>query len=169
MEIFLMTVISRAGLNTLYRLQREANLQPGSVRQAIRDLEDMGLIARSEAPRRGRNRRTMSLTPIGERFLELHWMDSLEPKQDMESVIRGVTVTILLNGPRTAFKFLNEAAGVREHANGVQRITHASPSTSPLDFHAAMRALHADRRRAMEASVLKEIAETLMSSPESTA
>ena len=162
-----MTVISRASLNTLYRLQREANLQPGSVRHALRDLEEMGLIARSEAPTRGRHQRAMSLTPAGESFLKLHWTGSLDPKQEMESVIRGVTVALLLTGPKTAVKFLKEAAGVREHAIGVQRITQAPPLTSPLDFHAAMRALHTNRRRAMEASVLKEFAETLMSSAES--
>jgi len=161
-----MTVISRAGLNTLYRLQREANLQPGSVRQPLRELADVGLIARSEAPTRGRNRRAMSLTPFGEGFLQLHWANCLDPKQEMESIIRGVTVALLLNLPMTAFKFLKEAAGVREHDNVVQRITQAPPS--PVDFHAAMRALLATRRRAMEASVLKEFAETLMRSVEST-
>jgi hypothetical protein len=87
----------------------------------------------------------------------------------MESVIRGVTVALLLNGPRTAFVFLQEAAGVREHANGAQRITQAPPLTSPIDFHGAMRALHTTRRRAMEASVMKEFAEVLMRSAESTA
>ncbi len=164
-----MVVISRAGLNTLYRLQREVNLQPGSIRQALRDLENMGLIARSEAPARSRNRRAMSLTPAGQSFLEQHWTDSLEPKQEMESVIRAVTVALLLTDAKTAVRFLKQAAGEREHAKGVQRISHPPPSASPLDFHAAMRSLYGNRRRAMEASVLKEFAEALMSSAESTA
>jgi hypothetical protein len=92
----------------------------------------------------------------------------MEPTQETESVIRAVTVALLLNDPSTAFEFLQRAAAVREDSKGVQRVTQAPPLTSPINFHAAMRAVHASRRRAMEASVLKDFAETLLRSVEST-
>lgn len=166
MEIFLLAVISRAQLNTLYRLQREVNLQPGSIRQALRNLEDAGLITRPEAAARGPHRRAISVTPAGENFLDEHWRDSLESKQEMESVIRGVTVALLLDDTKAAIEFLQGAAVARAQMNGIARIERAPPLISAIDFHRAMRALHGSRRRAMETSVLEEFAETLRSSAE---
>lgn len=163
-----MAAISRGGLDSTYRLQRGVNLQPGSIRQPLRTLEEAGVIARSEAPARRRNRRGLSLTAAGEHFLDECWTQCLEPKQDVESILRGVTVALLFSAPEMAFRFLMQAAEVREQSYGVPELAHAPPPKSPIDFHAAMRAVHADRRRAMEANLFKEFAETLIRSSEST-
>jgi len=157
-----MAVISRAGLNTLYRLQQEVSLQPGSIRQPLRNLEDTGLITRSVAPARSRNRRAMSLTPAGERFLEEHWRKSLEPKREMESALRGATVALLMNDIGEAINFLHLSAFERVRYQGHQELDPVSPESTPIDLHAAMRKVYESRRGEMEADVLRKFADNLM-------
>jgi DNA-binding PadR family transcriptional regulator len=162
MEVFLMAAISRGGLATLYALQQEAGLQPGNINPLLRDLEEAGLLERSEVPSRGRRRRTMALTEAGEKFLAERWTNCLDPNREIESILRSVTVALLMNDARTAFNFLRDSASERERHRGPKELGPASLERNPIDFHAEMRAVYASRRRAMEAAVLTEFARNLL-------
>jgi DNA-binding PadR family transcriptional regulator len=161
MEVFLMAVISRGGLNTLYALQQEAGLQPGSINPIIKDLENAGLMDRSEVAKRGRRRRSISLTEAGERFLVGQWGNGLDTKRDIESILRSATVALLMNDIRRAFDFLHESASERERHQDSKELGPVSLKRTPIDFHAEMRAVYGSRRRAMEAAVLTEFARNL--------
>jgi DNA-binding PadR family transcriptional regulator len=167
MEVFLMAVISRGGLNTLYALQQEAGLQPGSINLVIKDLENAGLMDRSDVARRGRRRRTMVLTEAGERFLVDQWRDSLNANREMESIFRSATVALLMKDTRTAFDFLHQSAFERERRQDPKKLGPASSERTPIDFHAEMRAVYGSQRRAMEAAVLTEFARNLGSQQKS--
>jgi DNA-binding MarR family transcriptional regulator len=160
MKMFLLAAVSRAGLNTLYALQRAMGLQPGSLAPVIRSLEGEGLLVRSEGAKRGR--RTMSLTDAGERFLAVEWKNSLDSRREMETVLRSATVALLMGEPEGAFQFLMQSAEVRFRPMGVVQLNQTSPRGTPIELHAAMREVYDGRRREMEADVLKKSAEYLM-------
>src|SRR5450631_102772 len=69
MELFLMASVARGGLTTLYAFQRNAGLEPGSIKKAVAALEMAGLLRRSNVATSGRRRRTMALTTTGEQVL----------------------------------------------------------------------------------------------------
>ena len=160
MEIFLMAAISRGGLSTLYALQQEVGLQPGSLNHVIKELEKAGLLVRSEGAKRGR--RAMALTEAGERFLVEEWKKSMDTRREIESVLRSATVALLMGDILTAFKFLHDSALERERHQGPTKLGEASTGKAPVDFHAEMRAVYESRRREMERDVLREFADKLM-------
>lgn len=162
MTLFLMAVIGRGGLNTLYALQRKAELQPGSIRQVLEHLVKAGLLNRSEVEQRGHRRRTMELTEAGEALLEGEWKNNLDAKREMESVLRGATVALLMNDIGEAMNFLHRSAFERVRRQGPRELGPISPETTPMDLHAAMREVYESRRREMEADVLRKFADNLM-------
>jgi hypothetical protein len=123
-------------------------------------------MGRSEVAKRGRRRRTMSLTEAGERFLVYQWGNGLDTKRDIESILRSATVALLMNDARTAFNFLHQSASERDRRQDLEELGSASLERTPIDFHAEMRAVYGSRRRAMEASVLTEFAQALGKSAE---
>jgi DNA-binding MarR family transcriptional regulator len=162
MEVFLMAAISHGGLNTLYALQRAAGLQPGSLAPVIRNLVEAGLLVRSERGKRGR--RTMTVTKAGERLLDGEWVNSLDAHREIESVLRGVTVALLMGDVAAAVGFLFRSADERARYQGPQELGKIPSGMAPVDFHADMRAVHENRRRAMEAAVLQEFGTKLVES-----
>jgi DNA-binding MarR family transcriptional regulator len=160
MEIFLMAAVSRGGLNTLYALKQEAGLEPGSIKKAIEDLVEAGLLHRSEGAKRGR--RAMAVTDAGERLLVAEWKDSLDPRREVESVLRGVTVALLMDDIGEAIRFLGESALERERRQGPHGLGTVPRESTPVDLHSAMREIYESRRRKMEAEVLSEFAINLM-------
>jgi len=160
MEIFLMAAISRGGLNTIYALQRDADLQPGSIKKAIKDLVEDGLLERSDGAKRGR--RAMALTKSGDRFLSEKWMTSLDPKREMESILRSATVALLMGDIGRSINFLMDAASEREKRQGPQQLRAPSSSArSPIEVHEEMRAVYENQRRVIEASLLRRFADEL--------
>ena len=71
MEFFILALIDRAGLKSLYSFQKHAALQPGGIRPALLRLEQQKLIQRAESSRR--QRRDFSLTPEGRDLLREAW------------------------------------------------------------------------------------------------
>ena len=162
MELFLMAAIARGGLTTLYAFQRKADLEPGSIKKVIAALEMAGLLARSNVATSGRRRRTMALTEAGKRFLEEGWKNSMNVKREMESVLRSATVALLMGNIGEAIMFLDRAALERLKSPGYQVFGGATPESTPIELHAAMRDVYDGRRRAMEADVLLKCREGLM-------
>jgi DNA-binding MarR family transcriptional regulator len=154
MEIFLMAAVSRARLNTLYALQQAASLQPGSLSHVIKVLEEARLLVRSEGAERGR--RAMTLTETGERFLAEEWRTSLDANREMESILRSVTVALLMDDSSAALSFLHQAAFERERRQGPHRFRTFSRESTPIDMQAEVRAVYESRRCEMEARVLNE-------------
>jgi DNA-binding MarR family transcriptional regulator len=160
MEMFLMAVISRGGLNTLYGFQQETGLQPGSITKVIENLQKDGLLDRSDRAKRGR--RAMRLTEAGERLLVADWKHSMDAKREMESIFRSATVALLMDDIGSAINFLLQSVFERVRHQGPQEFGLASLERTPIDFYGAMRDVYDSRRRAMEADVLKKLAEYLM-------
>lgn len=157
-----MAAIARGGLTTLYAFQRNAGLEPGSIKKVIAALEMAGLLKRSNVATSGRRRRTMALTEEGNRFLVEQWKNSMDVKREMESILRSATVALLMEDIGEAIMFLVQAATERLKSPGNQVFGAASPESTPIDLHAAMRNVYDGRRRAMEADVLLKCRENLM-------
>lgn len=155
-----MAAISRGGLNTLYALQQRAGLQPGSLSHVIQRLEAHQLQARSESGKR--RRRIMSLTEAGEVFLEVEWRNCLDPRREMESILRSATVALLMGDPGAGSEFLFRSAVERDRHPVSQDAGLFSPESTVMDFHEAMRAVYGSRRRVMEAQFLHHLAKTLL-------
>lgn len=159
MGIFLMAVISRGGLNTLYAFQQAAGLQPGSINHVTKGLETAGLLNRSESAKRGR--RAMALTEAGERFLAEEWRKGLVASREIESVLRSATVALLMGDIGEASRFLSESITRRPPLQSHQELETISPQGTPINFHTAMRTLYLNQRRTMEISVLERFADNL--------
>jgi DNA-binding MarR family transcriptional regulator len=159
MEIFLMVAIVRAGLDTLYSLQKAAGLQPGSLSKVIERLCSAGFLERGEGKKRGR--RVLSLTKRGESFLALNWKGSLDPHREAESLLRSATVALIMGGPGAAIDFLYRSGAERERRETGKRNLF-SPRSTPMDLLGAMREEYASRRWAMEARLLHDLGERLI-------
>lgn len=162
MEFFLLAVIFRGGLQTLYALHRAAGLQPGSVLQVIKRLEAQHLLVRSTGGKR--RRRMMSLTQAGESFLEKEWRNCLDPHREMESVLRSATVALLMDDPGAGLEFLARCAVERERRPLLQEAGSGlfSPKSTAIELHGAMRAVYERRRWATEVQVFQHLREYLI-------
>jgi DNA-binding PadR family transcriptional regulator/predicted small metal-binding protein len=158
MDFFLLGLVSRCSLNTVYRLQQEAGLQPGGIQPTLRRLEEEGLLCRSEEAKR--RRRLMKVTDKGARLLEQHWKDCIQDSPDIESILRCATVAILMGDFQYAYQYLVGVAD--EHERNYDRATHIasfrSRHFSPLDCYAFMRMQWQVAKRHSAAEVLRQIA-----------
>ncbi len=157
MKLFVLALVSRGGLHSLYELQSEAGLEPGSIHRLLGQMETDGLLQRTEE----RRRRLMTVTSAGEQLLEEEWHDCLQDYSDAESVLRAATIAVLLGHQQTAHDFLMGVAD--EHERKAGSAPGRSPrSKSPLELYQHMRwSLESQRRRAA-AKVFREIARELL-------
>jgi DNA-binding MarR family transcriptional regulator len=114
MEYFILALIGRANLTSLYDFQQKAGLQPGGIRSALKRLEEFGLIHRAESSTR--RRRNLSLSLEGVRFLNNSWQRSLQGYPDSESVLRAAAVALLMNDEELAARYLEGMAFSRRHS-----------------------------------------------------
>ncbi len=113
LEFFLVTLIEKAELRTVYELHRELGLSPGALRPALENLVKRGYLEKSEAGSRGRQE--FVLTGKGEEILSVHWQGFLQqpPEGDADSVVRVAWALNVLNA-RASIDFLESAAAARE-------------------------------------------------------
>jgi hypothetical protein len=137
-------------------------IEPGSLAPVIRNLVGGGLLTRSEGNKR--RRRTMTITKAGEGLLVDEWANSLDAHREIESVLRGVTVALLMGDVATPVGFLFRSAEERTRYQGPQQLERIPSGMAPVDFHAEIRAVHENRRRATEAAVLREFGTKLVKS-----
>jgi hypothetical protein len=156
MGIFLLAVISRGRLNTLYALQHGLQLQPGSVAPVIHALVQEGLLQRSEAKKK-RGSKPMAVTSAGEQLLNDRWKEGLEVDREIETIVRGTTVALLMGDCATAIQHLLGAAHARGRGSESAVFDVPASAWTPISLHARMRALFQKRRYAMEAEVLAEL------------
>lgn len=162
MEYFILALIGKAELKSLYEFQNRASLQPGGIRPALQRLEEAGHIARADAG--ARNRRDFSVTTRGMKFLEHSWTRSLLDYPDGESVVRAACVAILMNEVQTAAAYLEGVAGGRRNA-AKERLMDAERleerGLDPLNAYAWMRTLTEAQRREGESNAFVRLGRSL--------
>lgn len=161
MEFFLLAVIGKGGLTSLYELQKRAGLEPGGIRPALARLEADGYLTRGEHATR--NKRSLGLTAKGIHFLEKNWSLSLQNFPDFESVLRATAVALLMGEPKTARVHLETTSFQRSQAAKQKEAEAGSAPTdgNALSFYRWMRLFCDARRSHEEARVLLEIREAV--------
>ncbi len=164
MEFFILALIAKAGLRSLYDLQQRAGLQPGGIRPALRRLEQRELLVRAEAG--SRRRRAMSLTSSGIALLNDSWRMIVEQDYpDIESVLRAATVAILMGHSHRAGEYLWSVGCDRERSAGARlveadRIRKAG--ADELSVYLWMRTLCEAERRRAEGQALQQLGRSFL-------
>jgi DNA-binding MarR family transcriptional regulator len=164
MPLFLLALVSRGGLNTLYALQHQAGLQPGGVQPVLRQLERDGLLLRSDEGKR--RRRAMVVTDKGEETLAAHWRTCLGFYMDVESVLRAATTSLLMGDRKAAYHYLLNAADDYERRSRGAHAGHPDRQDSLVDWYGYMRAQWETARLQSAAQMLRMIANTIDGSAE---
>ena len=162
MEYFILALIGKAGLTSLYDFQQRAGLQPGGIRSALGRLESWQLITRGESS--ARRRRAMSLTAEGMDFLNRTWQRCLGERTDTEGVLRAACVALLMSTPKHAIGYLQNLASDRrstaqERSMEVEKLQKTRKD--PLSTYAWMRALTEAQRRSAESTAFSQLSHLL--------
>jgi hypothetical protein len=112
MELFILALIGRMKLGSLYSLKQEVGLEPGGIRSALKHLIDGDLIKRADEGKR--RRRDMALTSVGFDVLTGSWRNCLRVEGDSESVLRAAFVAWIMESPRAAAGYLHEVGEARQ-------------------------------------------------------
>jgi DNA-binding PadR family transcriptional regulator len=160
MPFFLLALVSKGRLETLYGLQQHAALQPGGVQPVLRQLEDKGLLKRSEEGKR--RRRVMSVTEEGKKMLAEHWQSCLVFHSDIESVLRAATVAMLMEQPHFAHGYLLERAADYESKSKNLPAAGLNSSRSILDLYGSMRTGWETARLESAAHTLRGLADAVV-------
>ncbi len=150
MELFIMTLVGKLGLKSLYELRQQAGLEPGGIRSAMRTLEKEKLISRTDPGKR--HRRDLALTTAGSAFLEQFWRQCDRDYPDAEAVLRAAFVAWVMDCPAHAVAYLEKIGQSRRERT--QLMQHEQESlkrsqTGPVSSYAWMRLeTEAHRRRA---------------------
>jgi DNA-binding PadR family transcriptional regulator len=162
MEYFILALIEKAKLTTLYAFQQRAGLQPGGIRPALHRLEEAGLITRAESSKR--QRKALSLTPQGLFFLTQTWQVCLRDHPDTESVLRAACVALLMGDRNRTSQYLEQLALSRqtmaeEKKMNTQQLERTQKD--PVSTYLWMRTLCEAKRRHGESEVLEALSQSL--------
>jgi DNA-binding MarR family transcriptional regulator len=159
MDFFVLAMVSRGGLHSLYDLQQKVGLQPGGIHPVLKKLEQAGFLGRSKQERR--RRRLMTVTQEGEHFLNEAWHECQDDYGDVESVLRAATVGILMGDvPRTC-RYLLEIAKQHDKAVPGAQEMPKKKGLSDVEWYQHVRWHWESSRRKSAASVFREIAKEL--------
>lgn len=153
---FILALVGKIGLKSLYELRQQAFLEPGGISSAMKSLENEKLISRT-APGK-RRRRDLTLTPAGTGLLNRAWQSCLREYADSDAVLRAAMVAWVMESAAAAASYLNHMGQAR--LEGVQRMKDGEESLKrskrePLPSYAWMRSsLEAHRRGAEGAAFL---------------
>ena len=158
MEFFILALIDRAGLKSLYSFQKLAGLQPGGIRPALLRLEQLSLIQRAESSRR--QRKDFSMTPEGKTLLNRAWRQCLRDSIDTEAALRSICVALLMDQPDEARYFAmsvraSRESDAREKEHEAEGLNKAQ--NDPLSLYMWMRALTEARQRGAEGKALAQL------------
>jgi DNA-binding MarR family transcriptional regulator len=151
MEFFILTLVGRVGLRSLYELRRRAGLEPGGIRSAMKSLETERLILRTDPGKR--RRRNLALTAAGSAVLEHSWTYCLREYPGADAVLRAAFVGWVMGGPSAAASYLERmGASCREKAQqNFNESEHLkSLKSEPLSSYAWMRFSNEAHRRSAE-------------------
>jgi DNA-binding MarR family transcriptional regulator len=167
MEYFILALIGRANLTSLYDFQQKAGLQPGGIRSALKRLEDLGLIHRAESSTR--RRRNLSLSLEGVRFLNTSWQRSLQGYPDSESVLRAAAVALLMNDEELAAQYLEGLASSRRRSAEEKTMIGEKlrmRAREPLSTYIWMRSLCEAQRHSAESVAFAALGQFLKEKPQ---
>lgn len=158
MGFFILALIGRAGLKSLYSFQKQAGLQPGGIRPALQRLEQRNFIQRAESSRR--QRRDYSLTPEGKALLNMAWKQCLKDSIDTEAVLRSICVALLMDQPDEALYFTmsvraSRSSEAREKEHEAEGLNRAQDDA--LSLYMWMRVLTEGWRRGAEAQAFAQL------------
>lgn len=162
MEYFILALIGKAGLTSLYAFQQRAGLQPGGIRSALERLESWHLIARGEST--ARRKRSISLTEEGKAFLENQWFRCLVDHPDAEGVLRAACVALLMGAPDCASMCLRDSANARSFMakeKGIEAEHLQKTQKDPLSTYLWMRTLYEAQRRDAESKAFLQLSQLL--------
>jgi hypothetical protein len=162
MEFFILALIERAKLRSIYSFQQRAGLQPGGIRPALVWLELRGLIKRAEFA--ARNRKDFFLTEDGSLFLLGAWKECLRDHTDTESVLRAACVGLLMGEVDSAVAYLHHLANLRRLT--AQEKTREAKTLEPtlkdpLSAYAWVRVMNEAQRRGAESEAFTQFAQYL--------
>jgi DNA-binding MarR family transcriptional regulator len=151
MEFFILALVGRIGLKSLYELRQQASLEPGAIISAMKMLENNGLVSRADPGKR--RRRDLSLTAAGSALLERSWQACLREYPDADAVLRAAVVAWVMGSPAAAAFYLRDIG--RSRREKVQRVKYEeehlkSSQTGPLSSYGWMRISHEVHRRSAE-------------------
>jgi len=158
MEVFILALIGKAGLTSLYAFQQQAGLQPGGIRPALERLEKQNLIERAESA--SRQKRNLSLTDEGSRFLNAVWKECLGDHSETEAVLRAVCIALLMGAQEKAAEYLQSLATTRRYAAEAKSLEAeqlGKTQKDPMSTYTWMRALTEARRRSAESEAFLEL------------
>jgi DNA-binding PadR family transcriptional regulator len=147
-------------------LQKEASLQPGGIRPALKRLESAGLLERKA--KGTRSKRELLVTEKGSKFLSENWFRALQSYIELESVLRATATALLMGGTKTASGYLRDAWVERE-SSAQQRDLEAElhkDRSNPLSNYMWMRAVCESHRRKAEVNALQSVQQKLMKKEE---
>jgi DNA-binding MarR family transcriptional regulator len=162
MEFFILALIHRVGLTSIYEFQQRAGLQPGGIRPALARLEQRNLINRSESA--ARRRRDFALTSDGLALLHGAWQQCLNDHTELEAVLRAAFVAVLMGGVDQAIAYLFSLATTRratadEKAAEAERFKKTQGD--PLSAYTWMRAATESHRRSAESDAFLQLSQYL--------
>lgn len=156
MEFFIMTLVGKLRLKSLYELRQQAGLEPGGIRSAMKTLENTKLISRADPGKR--RRRDLALASAGKDFLERSWRGCMRDYADADAVLRAAFVAWVMDSSAHAAAYLDQIGQLRRER--AQQMKHEQESlkrsqTGPLSSYAWMRLeIEAHRRRAESDALL---------------
>jgi DNA-binding PadR family transcriptional regulator len=162
MEFFLLALVERAGLKSVYALQKQASLQPGGIRPALKRLESAGLLNRKDAG--SRSKRELVVTEKGSEFLAKNWINSLQRYVEFESVLRATATALLMGKTNMACMYLGGASLERERSAKQRDLEAESHNdrSDPLSNYMWMRAICESHRRRAEVEALRSVRQKFM-------
>ena len=161
MEYFILALIGKAGLTSLYAFQQRASLQPGGIRSTQR-LESWHLVTRAESSTR--RKRSISLTDEGKAFLENQWFRCLVDHPDAEAVLRTACVALLMGAPDCAAMCLRDSATARSFTakgKSIEAEHLQKTQKDPLSTYLWMRTLYEAQRRNAESEAFMQLSRLL--------
>jgi DNA-binding MarR family transcriptional regulator len=159
LEFFLLALISKGGVNTVYDLRENVGLTWGGIRPSLLRLERWGLVTRSESGKR--RRREFQLTPSGEEALEAGWKElvfiATDAEVDLNTVVRAVWIARQFH-PMEAASIAGNAAYKREQAaTELVKSQPASMPEEPVEIYHWMSGLCRIQQLQAEARALNEL------------
>ncbi len=151
MEFFLLALVGKTGLRSVYELRQHASLEPGAMRSAMERLEAAQLISRTEPGKR--RRRELALTAEGSFLLEHRWPNCLREYPDADAILRAAFVGWAMAGADAAAMYLRAMASARQQGAGEmsRTATYLKPSKAEaLPSYLWMRASQEAHRRSSE-------------------
>ena len=98
----------------------------------------------------------MKVTEKGAEVLEADWKICLQSYRDLESILRGATVALFMEDALSALQYVSQMALERDGPMSAAATPPRLSASSPIAFYGEIRVVYNDRRRAMEAAVLRE-------------